>query len=349
MTLRDSGLERPKSATETKSSNPVPSAGESMTRLSPILPSGCRWRRAGPLDLFQDTPGLVLGRRSSLRGHPLRPRRQVLAADRPVARALQHRQVVEIVGRDRLPGVLAPIHRCRVRKPGTRCRSGMCSLSHQSLNSSAATHEKSIAAISAPFAPWPSLLLWQSAHSYAKQAERCISRVRVSRRRPRADRLPGPSRRRSPSSRGLRGRRLSNGAPARCTASCRPHSRGHDHGHERLLRGLPSLGVRIGKNQALVFDHLQIDPSVGELVALGIAHDDQVGADGPHVQLGNGRGVGRRREPLFQNLGLGPCPKQLFARGVDEPRQDKLAVAGGGVDADWCSPLGRSLHGRCRP
>jgi hypothetical protein len=68
-------------------------------------------------------------------------------------------------------------------------------------------------------------------------------------------------------------------------------------------------------------------------IALGIAHDDQVGAAGPHVQLGNGRGVGRRREPLFQNLGLGPCPKQLFARGVDEPRQDKLAVAGGGVDA----------------
>src|ERR1700730_2137485 len=94
----------------------------------------------------------------------------------------------------------------------------------------------------------------------------------------------------------------------------------------------PGLCVRIGENQALVFDDLQVDPAVGGFVALGIAHDNQVGAAGPHVQLGDRRGVGSLREPLFQKLGLGPCPKQLVARGVDEPRQDKLAVAGGGTD-----------------
>src|SRR6266851_3645313 len=49
-------------------------------------------------------------------------------------------------------GLSAPIQRCSVKKPGTRCRAGMCSVSYQSLNSSAATFEKSIAAISAPFA-----------------------------------------------------------------------------------------------------------------------------------------------------------------------------------------------------
>src|SRR5208282_5358997 len=49
-------------------------------------------------------------------------------------------------------GFSAPIQRWQVRKPGTRCRSGMCSVSYQSLNSSSATFEKSIAAIKTPFA-----------------------------------------------------------------------------------------------------------------------------------------------------------------------------------------------------
>src|SRR5215813_7066996 len=49
-------------------------------------------------------------------------------------------------------GFSAPIQRWQCRKPGTRWRSGMCSVSYQSLNSSSATFEKSIAAIRIPFA-----------------------------------------------------------------------------------------------------------------------------------------------------------------------------------------------------
>ena len=48
-------------ASGTEGSNPLSSAGESMTRLSPVLPSGCRSRRAGPFDLFRDTPRATAG------------------------------------------------------------------------------------------------------------------------------------------------------------------------------------------------------------------------------------------------------------------------------------------------
>src|SRR5712691_10761603 len=67
----------------------------------------------------------------------------------------------------------------------------MCSVSYQSLNSSAATFEKSIAAISAPFAmavPPPLAI-----DTFLRQTYRAVHwRVRVSRRRLRADRLPSP-------------------------------------------------------------------------------------------------------------------------------------------------------------
>jgi hypothetical protein len=42
-----------------------------------------------------------------------------------------------------------------------------------------------------------------------------------------------------------------------------------------------------------------IDPSVGEFVALRIAHHNQIGAAGPHIQLGDRRGLGHWRKPLF--------------------------------------------------
>src|SRR5262245_6369270 len=45
-----------------------------------------------------------------------------------------------------------PIHRRHTRNPGTRSRSGKCSVSYQSLNSSSAARPIFIAAISVPFA-----------------------------------------------------------------------------------------------------------------------------------------------------------------------------------------------------
>src|SRR5579859_350359 len=50
-----------------------------------------------------------------------------------------------------------PIQRSALMKPGTASRSGMCSVSYQSWNSSSATSEKFIAAIKSPFAIAPSL------------------------------------------------------------------------------------------------------------------------------------------------------------------------------------------------
>src|SRR6185295_4698916 len=47
-------------------------------------------------------------------------------------------------------GSSAPIQRCAVRKPGILRRSGICSVSYQSLNSSAATAPKSNPAASSP-------------------------------------------------------------------------------------------------------------------------------------------------------------------------------------------------------
>src|ERR1700712_2106812 len=48
-------------------------------------------------------------------------------------------------------GLAAPIQRWQAPKPGTRWRSGMCSRSYQSWNSSACASEKSNAAIRMPF------------------------------------------------------------------------------------------------------------------------------------------------------------------------------------------------------
>src|SRR5262249_41503469 len=49
-------------------------------------------------------------------------------------------------------GSSAPIHRWQTRKPGTRCRSGRCSVSYQSSNSSTGTSPMFIAAIRVPLA-----------------------------------------------------------------------------------------------------------------------------------------------------------------------------------------------------
>src|SRR5450755_1662714 len=60
-----------------------------------------------------------------------------------------------------------------VKKPGTLWRSGTCSVSYQSLNSPASTFEKSIAAISTPFA-MAFLLLPQLTDYDAAAAAPCI-------------------------------------------------------------------------------------------------------------------------------------------------------------------------------
>src|SRR5262249_39990173 len=61
----------------------------------------------------------------------------------------------------------APIQRWHARKPGTRWRSGRCSVSYQSLNSSSAARPMFIAAISVPFAMIESSVL--SAHALERR------------------------------------------------------------------------------------------------------------------------------------------------------------------------------------
>src|SRR5271169_1057187 len=68
-------------------------------------------------------------------------------------------------------GLAAPIQRWQAPKPGTRWRSGMCSRSYQSWNSSACAVEKSNAAISKPLAMALSFVVRQ--HNSPLTANRC--------------------------------------------------------------------------------------------------------------------------------------------------------------------------------
>ena len=101
----------------------------------------------------QDLIALEAHQALDLAGHPLRPGRQVVAADRLVGRALQHADRVEIVGRDRDLAVLRRRSSAGTGgSPGTRSRSGRCSVSYQSWNSSSAALAIFIAAIRMPLA-----------------------------------------------------------------------------------------------------------------------------------------------------------------------------------------------------
>ena len=82
----------------------------------------------------------------------LGPRREILSADGQVRRALEDGHAVEIVGGDGDLAVLRSDPALTGEKPGTRWRSGRCSVSYQSWNSSSATCAMCMAAISVPFA-----------------------------------------------------------------------------------------------------------------------------------------------------------------------------------------------------
>ena len=110
-----------------------------------------------------------------------------------------------------------------------------------------------------------------------------------------------------------------------------PHERGvfgltsfvlesHDHRHERLIRWLPSAGVSISKHEPLVLNNFEIDASIRKIVTLGIAHDDQVCAARAEVKLRDRCGIGERREPLLEELGIGPRLEHLLGRGVKPAR-----------------------------
>src|SRR6267143_5548254 len=87
----------------------------------------------------------------------------------------------------------------------------------------------------------------------------------------------------------------------------------HGRGHKRLFGRLPRLGIGVCKNEALVLHDFEVYPVVWIFLALGAAHDDEVGATWPDVQFGEGRGPGSRREPLSEEFGISPCLEHLFA------------------------------------
>src|SRR5215469_16404446 len=105
-----------------------------------------------------------------------------------------------------------------------------------------------------------------------------------------------------------------------------------DHRHERLFCRLPCLGVGVGEDKPLILDDLEIDAAVRKLVALRVAHDNQVGSARPDVEFSKRRGVGQRREPLLEKLGICPCSEHFVARGIDDAGQHQLTVRSrGGV------------------
>src|SRR5262245_14411676 len=80
-------------------------------------------------------------------------------------------------------GSSAPIHRWQTRKPGTRCRSGRCSVSYQSSNSSAGTPAMFIAAISVPLAMTMILLLADRSLLHERvQIRRCQHSIEIAER-----------------------------------------------------------------------------------------------------------------------------------------------------------------------
>src|SRR5215469_15292568 len=72
-----------------------------------------------------------------------------------------------------------------------------------------------------------------------------------------------------------------------------------DHRHERLFCRLPCLGVGVGEDKPLILDD---------------------------VEFSKRRGVGQRREPLLEKLGICPCSEHFVARGIDDAGQHQLTV-----------------------
>jgi hypothetical protein len=129
------------------------------------------------------------------------------------------------------------------------------------------------------------------------------ARIRVSRRAWQAGRRTGRLGG-SPSSRAPRGRRPCSDARGQRIASCPPSSSNlRITVIERLLCGLPSHSVGVGNDTPLVFDNFEIDAAVRQIVALRVAHDDEVGA-GPAAHP-------VRRGAWCQGSGTNHCLRSL--------------------------------------
>lgn len=100
--------------------------------------------------------------------------------------------------------------------------------------------------------------------------------------------------------------------------------------HERLLRRLPRFRVGIGRDDALVGHDFEEDAGTGDFRAIGSAHDEKARATRAHVEFSVRRGVGARRNPLLEQLRLGPGGVNFVARGVDDAGEQEFTAGDGG-------------------